>query len=156
MVQYSNAPYLIISACLVGVACRYDGQSRCLPQLKKLVDSGAAIALCPEELGGLPTPRSPAEVQGDRVINEAGQDITPEFERGARAVLKIAQENGISRAILKERSPSCGSKFIYDGSFSRVLIPGEGVTTALLRRSGITVRSEDNIFDAAEEGSEKI
>ncbi len=142
--KYSKASDLIISACLAGVPCRYNGGTCARPELKKLVDCGAAIPVCPEELGGLVIPRPPAEIQGDRVINKAGEDVTAEFQRGARAVLKIAQENGISRAILKERSPSCGSCFIYDGSFTRAVIPGEGVTTALLRRNGITVQAEDD------------
>ena len=147
---------ILVSACLLGCSCRYDGQSKPNPLAQELARRGLVVPVCPEQLGGLPTPRKPSERRGDRVVMNDGRDVTAEYRRGAEEALRLARLYGCTAAVLKERSPSCGSKFIYDGSFSRVLIPGEGVTTALLRRSGITVRSEDNIFDAAEEGSEKI
>ena len=142
-----KSPKLIVSACLVGIPCRYDGASRAVPELQKLAESGAALAVCPEELGGLPTPRPPAEIRGGRVINAAGEDVSAHFQRGAEAVLKLAQKHHIALAVLKERSPSCGCGLIYDGAFTKTLTPGDGVTTALLRRHGIKVLGESD-FEA--------
>ena len=100
--------------------------------------------MCPEQLGGLPTPRVPAEIQPDgRVVDAAGTDRTAAFEAGAREVLRIAQERGCTRAILKEKSPSCGVHLVYDGTFSGALVPGMGKAAALLAASGIDVVSSD-------------
>lgn len=146
-----------VSACMMGCECRYDGKAAWIAEVERLVREGQAVPICPEQLGGLTTPRLPAEIQGGdgydvldgkaRVIDQSGNDVTEEFLRGARQALKVAQLMGITEAILKERSPSCGSRFIYDGTFSGQRKPGVGVTTALFRRNGIEVRSEDDLTD---------
>lgn len=140
-----NKPRLVVSACLCGQPTRYDGKAK--PphaELAALVANGEAIAVCPECMGGLPTPRPPAEIQGTRVINTAGVDVTAEYRRGAERVLAICREHGITRAVLKQNSPSCGSLHVYDGTFSKRLIPGQGITAALLQQHGISVWDETN------------
>lgn len=144
---------LLVSACLVGIPCRYDGGSCPNDQLQALAMQGDVLPLCPEVLGGLSTHRSPAEIQGDdggdvlegraRVVTTEGKDVTAEFLAGARKVLRVAHRWGIKVAILKARSPSCGVGQIYDGSFSGRLVEGDGVTAALLKREGIIVKSEE-------------
>lgn len=139
---------LLISACLMGTCCRYNGTGIPLEKecLKKLLEAHTLIPVCPEILGGLPTPRPPAERQGERVVNRAGEDVTAQFEKGAQETLALAQLLGCKAAILKEKSPSCGKDRIYDGSFAGRLQPGEGVTAALLRRNGIEVYGESEIL----------
>ncbi|MBP1926365.1 uncharacterized protein YbbK (DUF523 family) [Sedimentibacter acidaminivorans] len=134
----------IISACLCGEKCRYDGKEFTLEQAKELIDNGKALIICPEVLGGMSVPRPPCEIVGDKVINIDKEDKTDNFKVGAIKVLEIANKYGIKKAILKEKSPSCGSKFIYDGSFNKKLIPGEGITTSLLRKNGIHVISDED------------
>ncbi len=138
---------IIVSACLLGVSCRYDGKSVPSPEVITLMDRYILIPVCAEILGGLPTPRSPSEIVGDRVINNDGIDVTENYLRGAREVLRLCKLYGVKKAILKEKSPSCGSNFIYDGSFSRTLKAGQGICTALLRENGIEVVSEGFIGD---------
>ena len=135
---------LLISACLLGVACRWDGASRPLDAaaLEKLKERYALVPVCPEILGGLPTPRLPAERGGDGVHNRAGENVTAQFFRGAAEALRIASLLGCKRALLKERSPSCGSGEIYDGFFVGVLRPGDGVTAETLKANGVTVYGE--------------
>lgn len=145
---------LMISACLVGQKCRYTGDGFDYPALRRLVEEGLAIPVCPEVLGGLPVPRAPHEIVGGngfdvldgkaQVKNDRGVDNTAAFMRGAARVLAVAQKKGVRGAILKERSPSCGSKMIYDGTFTKQRIPGCGCTAALLLREGIRVCSEEN------------
>ncbi|MBO4563033.1 MAG: DUF523 domain-containing protein [Clostridia bacterium] len=141
---------LIVSKCLTGECCRYDGRSKPDPEICALVEKGLAVAVCPEQLGGLPTPRVPAEltttgehvlIGGGRAITRDGRDVTREFVAGAWAALKIAKEAGASRAILKAKSPSCGAGEIYDGSFSGRLAEGRGVTAALFIKNGIEVET---------------
>jgi len=149
-------PLLLISACLVGLNSRYDGTSKCYEQARQLVLEGKAIPVCPEQLGGLPTPRPPAEIQrldGDavlrgmaKVLTKAGHDVTDSFVRGALETLKLARLAGVTQAILKDGSPSCGSRLIYDGTFSGTKKPGKGVTAALLASSGILVLTEYDGF----------
>ena len=103
------------------------------------------IPVCPEQLGGLPTPREPAEQRDEKVITKFGKDVTQNFKKGAEQVLKIAKLFGIKKAILKQKSPSCGCGKIYDGSFSGRIIKGDGVTTTLLKRNGIKVISEEDL-----------
>ncbi len=142
---------VVISACLLGVRCRYDGgDSRneiAIAQQKKY----KLIPICPEESGGLPTPRPPAEIVGGdgndvldgkaKVLTADGTDVTAAYLKGARHALQMAQSSGATHVILKARSPSCGCGDIYDGTFSGTLTSGDGVTTALLKRHGITVTS---------------
>lgn len=144
----------IVSGCLMGCACRYDQKDNWIAEIEQLVKDGKAIPVCPEQLGGLPTPRNPAEIVGGdgfdvldgiaKVIDNQGNDVTEEFLQGARQALRLAQSVGATEAILKERSPSCGSQMVYDGTFSKTKRKGVGVTAALLLRNGIAVRSEES------------
>lgn len=134
---------LIVSACLAGFPCRYDGKKAINPAVQQLVKEGKAIPVCPEQLGGLPTPRSAAEMKAGKVINTDGDDVTEAFEKGAAVVLEIAQQYGCKDALLKARSPSCGKGLVYDGTFSGILTAGNGKTADLLMRNGITVMTEE-------------
>lgn len=138
---------ILVSACLLGCPCRYDGQSKKHPEVEALQARGhVLVPVCPEQLGGLPTPRPPAERQEDgRVMNREGRDVTVQYQRGAEITLNTAREQGCELAILKERSPSCGSGEIYDGTFSGTRVPGDGVTVQLLRQAGIPVLGESQV-----------
>lgn len=149
-----DTPPLLVSACLAGLPCRYDGRSKPDAELIALIDKGEAIPVCAEVLGGLPTPRPPAEITGGsgrdvlsgtaRVLTVSGEDVTAEFISGAQEVARIAREVGAREAILQNRSPSCGCTQIYDGTHSGQRIAGEGVLAAALRDLGIEVRPADN------------
>ena len=130
---------MIVSACLAGFPCRYDGKARPRAGVMELVKAGKAIPVCPEQLGGLPTPRPSCEILAGRVVDQTGMDRTEAFHRGAQAVLDLAKTYGATRALLQNRSPSCGSGWIYDGTFSKKLIQGDGITARLLRENGIQV-----------------
>lgn len=133
----------LISACLLGCACRYDGKSRPIPkEISALAEHHTLIPVCPEILGGLPTPRPPAEIRGGRVINREETDVTDEYRRGAEEVLRLFHLLSADGVILKDMSPSCGTDGIYDGSFCRRKIAGEGITAALLRKAGVPVFGE--------------
>ncbi len=136
---------ILISACLLGVACRYDGQSKRYPLVEVLCCRHQVVPVCPEQLGGLATPRPPAERQGDRVITKNGGDVTKEYRFGALQALELAKKLGCTVAVLKERSPSCGSGCIYDGSFTGTMTDGWGVTAELLRREGLRVLGESEL-----------
>ena len=131
--------------CLLGVNCRYDGGGKAIPELEELMELAELIPVCPETLGGLPTPRTPSERKDGRVVSRDGRDVTEAFRRGAGEALKLAELFGVNCALLKERSPSCGSGMIYDGSFSGGLIPGDGVTAELLKANGIAIFGESRI-----------
>ena len=133
---------LLVSACLLGIPCRYDGKQKSYPELQALQSRYTFIPVCPEQLGGLATPRTPAERQGSQVMTADGTDVTARYTAGAEAVLQLAKTLGCKKALLKERSPSCGSKEIYDGTFSRSLVPGMGITSQLLRENGLEVFGE--------------
>ena len=141
---------ILVSACLLGIPCRYKGDARPSEWVRALNDRHSLIPVCPEQLGGLATPRNPAEQQSGRVVNTQGEDVTVPFERGAQAALALARLNHVVCAVLKARSPSCGSGEIYDGSFSGRLIPGDGVSAALLKQNGIRVftENEQDAFEA--------
>lgn len=142
---------VVISACLLGVRCRYDGGDSRNETAIKQGEKYALIPVCPEESGGLPTPRPPAEIIGGdggdvldgraKVMTADGTDVTEAYLKGAYHALGVAQSNKATHVVLKARSPSCGCGDIYDGTFSGTLTPGDGVTTALLKRHGITVTS---------------
>lgn len=134
---------IIVSACLLGRGCRYDGLAKppCEAVLK-LKEKFNLIPVCAEDLGGLPTPRTSAEIVGDRVIRKDGVDVTYEYETGAKKVLDIAKKYGCKAAVLKSKSPSCGHGRIYDGTFSKTLTDGDGKCAALLIKSGIAVFDE--------------
>ncbi len=144
---------LLVSRCLAGFNCRYDGGNNLVAEIRQLVEDGLAVTACPEQLGGLPTPRIPSERVGSRVVNREGTDVTAEFKAGAEAALRIARENSCRTAILKSRSPSCGKGCIYNGQFTGELVPGNGVTADLLLRHGIEVLTEEEyLARQAEEG----
>ena len=138
---------LLISACLLGLACRYDGKSKPLDAslLDALRRRWRLVPVCPEQLGGLATPRAPSERQGDRVVSRAGRDVTEQYRRGAEQACFLCDLFGCENALLKERSPSCGSGEVYDGSFSGTLTPGDGVTAAALKARGVRVYGESQI-----------
>lgn len=136
---------ILVSACLLGCPCRYDGKSKPNDAVLALMEHHRLIPVCPEQMGGLATPRVPAERKNDGVFTESGIDVTEQYRRGAEDALRLARLYGCTHAILKERSPSCGSGQIYDGSFSRALIPGDGVTAQLLKVHGITVLGESEV-----------
>ncbi len=138
---------ILVSACLVGINCRYDGRSKINGDIESLREYFDFILICPEVEGGLPTPRAPSERNGEKVINSLGADNTSFFLQGAHKALKLAQANNVRFALLKSRSPSCGLGLIYDGTFSKTLAPGNGVTADLLLAHGIEVFSEDQIED---------
>lgn len=142
---------VLISACLLGVNTKYSGGSNKVEKLTKLVGDFTFIPVCPEQLGGLTTPRPPAEIiQGTEklsIVNNQNENVTAQFVKGAEETLKIAQLYDCKYAILKERSPSCGSSKVYDGSFKGKLRDGKGVAAALLQDNGIKVFSEENIND---------
>ena len=135
---------LLISACLAGIPCRYDGGANTVPALAVLVARGEAVPVCPEVLGCLPIPRIPSERQPDgRVVNAAGEDVTEAFHRGAEKAMALCRAHGCTRAVLKARSPSCGKGVIYDGTFTHTRVPGSGVFAALLEAEGIQVLTEE-------------
>ena len=136
---------IVISACLAGVNCRYDGKNNRIEQVCSLVSLKKALPLCPEQLGGLPTPRLPSEISEGRVLNKNGDDVTKAFRKGAEEALKICLMAGCKKAILKSKSPSCGFGAIYDGSFKKRLLPGKGVFAALLESYGIEIITEKDI-----------
>jgi len=136
----------IVSACLAGIKCKWDGKSKSCQKVIELVRQGKAIPVCPEQLGGLTTPRAPAEQTGNKVFTKDGEDVTVQFEKGAKEALKIAKLANCNEVILKSKSPSCGSGKIYDGTFSGKLIDGDGVFVKILKKNNIKVLTEDEIF----------
>ena len=134
----------LCSACLLGINCRYDGRSKPNQKVLALASKETLIPVCPEQLGGLSTPREPAEQRGKKVVTKTGKDVTYNFLSGAEQVLGLAKILGIKEALLKQKSPSCGCGKIYDGTFSDKLIEGDGITTALLKKNGIEVLSEED------------
>ncbi len=148
---------ILVSSCLAGLEVRYNGTHRLDARILQLIEENKAIAVCPELLGGFSTPREPAEIIGGdgadvldgnaKVVNRLGRDVTEQYIKGAYATLKIAQEVQATTIVLKEYSPSCGSSMIYNGEFSGKKMLGNGVTSALLKRNGIRVISEEGLSD---------
>ena len=138
---------ILISACLLGVNCRYDGSGKEIPELIELLSKHTLIPVCPEQLGGLSTPRSPAEIKDNKVISKDSEDVTLEFTKGAEETLKLAKLYNCKYAILKERSPSCGSGKIYDGTFSKKLVDGDGFAAKLLKENGVEIIGETEIVN---------
>lgn len=135
----------IISACLCGINCNFKGRSHPVLAAIRLVREGNAIPVCPEQLGGLPTPRIPAEQKSDKVFTKDGRDVTHNFVKGAKEGLKIAKLAGCKEAVLKSKSPSCGFGKIYDGNFTGTLIEGNGVFAGMLSKNGIKIFTENDI-----------
>lgn len=142
-----NSP-ILVSACLLGTPCRYDGTGKPDKRILALAKTHTLVPVCPEQLGGLPTPRQPAERLGARVVTREGADVTEAFTRGAEETLRLARLLNCHIAILKAHSPSCGCGRIYDGSFSGALIDGDGMTAALLKKNGMTVYTEQDDLNA--------
>lgn len=138
---------LIVSACLANLHCRYDGGSKSCEAILRLVAEGQAIPVCPEQLGGLPTPRLPAERIGDKIIRKDGTDVSAEFMRGAQEALHMARLVKAKAAILKARSPSCGFGKVYDGSFTGRVVNGNGVFAELCQQAGMEVITEEEMTD---------
>ncbi len=138
-------PLYLISACLCGQTCRYDGGSFDYPALRQLAEDGIALPFCPECAGGLPTPRTPCEICGDRVIAADGTDCTTQYRSGAALALAVCRDCGLTAAILKEGSPSCGSHRIRDGSHTGRKVAGMGITAALLAQAGIALFTEEDL-----------
>ena len=136
---------ILVSACLLGTACRYDGRSKADAAVTALLARHTLIPVCGEIFGGLPTPRPPAERRGARVVTKDGRDVTVAYRRGAEEVVRLARLYGARAAILKERSPSCGSGAVYDGTFSGTLTAGWGAAAGLLREQGIRVLGESRL-----------
>ena len=134
---------ILVSACLLGVACKYSGGDNACPAVLALSGRHTLIPVCPEVYGGLPTPRPPAERQGDRVVTEQGEDVTAQYQKGAQAAVQLAKLTGCEAAVLKKNSPSCGSGQIYDGTFTHTLTAGSGLTAEALLAAGIPVYNED-------------
>ncbi|HHW60978.1 MAG TPA: DUF523 domain-containing protein [Syntrophomonadaceae bacterium] len=153
---------ILVSACLTGENCKYNGGNNLHPVFQKMAANQRALLVCPEQLGGLPTPRTPCEILGGdgkavlqgkaKVVNTAGGDLTTAFIKGAQKSLDIAQKNNIKLAVLKSHSPSCGCGTIYNGHFNSTLQPGDGVTTALLRQHQIKVLSEEEYLQKINKG----
>lgn len=133
---------LLVSACLLGEPCRYDGRSKPDARVQALAERYELIPVCPEQLGGLPTPRLPSERRGGRVVMADGSDVTEQYRRGAGEALAMYRRHGCIAAVLKENSPSCGCEQIYDGTFSRRLTDGDGVAAELLKQNGARVFGE--------------
>ena len=139
----------LVSACLAGMNCKYNGGNNCHPKILEMVKKGEAIPVCPEQLGGMQTPRLPSEIRLEgkqkRVVNQQGEDVTKYYQKGAQEVVRLANALEIHQAILQARSPSCGKGKIYNGRFEKKLINGNGITAQLLIENGIQVISSDEL-----------
>ena len=138
---------ILVSACLLGESCRYDGKSKPCERVIALSNTYNLIPICPEVMGGLPTPRTPSEICGELVLMKDGRDVTENYNRGARKALETARKNACAVAILKEKSPSCGSGLIHNGSFDGGLVEGDGIAAKLLKQEGIRVLGESEITE---------
>lgn len=146
--DFARNPAILVSACLMGRPCRYNGTHCHNGAIEALGRKYTLLPVCPEVMGGLRTPRQPCELQDDgRVLTHDGQDVTGAVEAGCAKVLDLAREHGVTLAILKEKSPSCGTRQVYDGSFRDRLVPGNGMMTRLLLENGIDVISNEDVFE---------
>lgn len=136
---------ILVSACLLGVACRYDGKCKPCDEVIRLAERYTLIPFCPEIYGGLPTPRHPSEIVGNKVVNDKGEDVTMQYEKGAKEALRLTKMYNCTCAILKEKSPSCGKGKIHNGKFDGGYVDGDGITTRLLKENCITVLGESEI-----------
>ena len=136
---------ILVSACLAGVNCRYDGTSSSCDYVLDLVKKGRAIPVCPEQMGGLPTPRIAAEQVGQRIVGKDGSDLTVQFQQGIIQALKLVHLTGCVKAILKSKSPTCGSCKVFDGNFNGTLVDGDGIFAQALKDVGIPVYAEKDV-----------
>ena len=138
-------PRVLVSACLLGATCRYDGKCAEVEAVRREACARGWIPVCPEQLGGLPTPRCPAERLGGKIVTEDGRDVTEQFLRGTAEALRLCDLYHCKAALLKERSPSCGSGQIYDGTFTHTLTEGDGLTAQMLKKKGVEVYGESQL-----------
>ena len=136
---------ILVSACLCGINCKYNRTNNYNEKIFDLIKEGKAIPVCPEQLGGLSTPRIPSEIKNNHVINKEGKDVTTNFIKGAEEVLELCKKLNINKVILKSKSPSCGKGKIYDGNFNGKLVDGNGILTDLLLKNNIEVINSDEI-----------
>ena len=136
---------ILVSACLLGVNCKYDGENNINEKVLEYIKDKEVIPICPEIYGGLKTPRTPSEILKDKVMTKDNIDVTKEYRKGAEETLYLAKLFNVKKALLKAKSPSCGNKEIYDGSFTKNKIKGMGITARLLKENGIEILSEEEI-----------
>ncbi len=136
---------ILVSACLLGENCKYNGGNNRCEKVCELLKKYKIIPVCPETAGGLPVPRKPAEISGNKVLMSDGTDVTSEFEKGAKLTLEAAIAYSCKKAVLKAKSPSCGSNKIYDGTFSKKIVNGDGITAKLLKENGVVIFTEEEI-----------
>ncbi len=136
---------ILVSSCLVGLSCRYDGSDNKDEKVLEYISDKVWMPICPEQMGGLETPREPAEIVQNKVLTKTGRDLTGPFVKGADEAARLALLAGAQEAILKARSPSCGCTQVYDGTFSGKLVDGDGLTAKALKKMGLTVRSEQDL-----------
>lgn len=136
---------ILVSACLLGVSSRYDGESKVNNEVLEFLKDYEPIPICPEIMGGLPTPRPPVEILNGKVLTKDKHDVTANFKRGAEETLNLAKRLNVKKALLKAKSPSCGSNLIYDGTHTKTLIEGNGITASLLKENGFEVITENDI-----------
>lgn len=130
---------ILVSSCLLGLNCKYDRGNNYSNEIDEFLKDYDVIPICPEIMGGLPTPRVASERLGDKVITKDGKDVTEQYKKGAEETLSLAKKYDVKKALLKLRSPSCGSEIIYDGTFTHTVIDGDGVTAELLKNNGIEI-----------------
>ena len=135
----------LVSACLLGHDCKYNGGNNDNAAVRAFLRDKNYVVFCPERASGLPAPRLPSEIRGQRVYSKAGDDVTAEFRLGAEKALAFCRKNGVTHAILKARSPSCGVHAVYDGTFTGQVVPGMGVTAQLLAENGVVLMDEEDI-----------
>ena len=136
---------ILVSGCLLGINCKYNGGNNDNAAVHKFLEGKEYVVFCPERASGLPAPRLPSEIRGDKVYSKAGDDVTAEFTAGAEKALAFCKAHGVTQAILKARSPSCGVHAVYDGTFTGTVVPGMGVTARLLAASGIELMDEEDL-----------
>ena len=136
---------ILVSACLLGYNCKYNGKNNKNEKVLGYIKNKHVIPICPEVFGDLPTPRLPSEIKGDKVINKRGRDVSNNFIKGANKALEIAKKLNIKKALLKQKSPSCGCGKIYDGNFTNTIINGDGITTRILKENNIEVITEEDL-----------
>ena len=136
---------ILVSACLLGINCKYDGENNKNDKVLEYIKDKEVIPICPEIMGGLPTPRVPSEIKDNKVITKENKDVTNNFSKGAEEVLYLAKLFNVKKALLKAKSPSCGVGEIYDGTFTHTKINGDGITTRLLKENNIEVITENDL-----------
>lgn len=144
---------ILVSACLLGLDCRYCGTGKYISELEDLKRDFQFIPICPEQLGGLPTPRSPVELKEGRAVNQEGGDCTEQFIKGGEEACKLADYFDCRAAVLKANSPSCGYGQIYDGNFQGKLTTGHGITAEMLAKKGLRIYSENNLAELKSAGT---